>query len=294
MLSIRQISGPFGAEISGFDVTSAAFDASLDQVKTALCNHHFLCFRDQSLNKESFAVFGAKFGDLETAYVSTETDGKIHSPVHYVTNLDKDGKPAATPHNNRNLFWHTDRAYHRLPAYLTMLFAVEVPPTGGDTEFADMTAAYEALPDDTKRRIDPLLVTHSHEYVHVTLSGIMPTEEQRRKAPPVKHPLVRVDPETGKKSLYLGMYCCEIDGMPTAEARALIKQLQDHSTHPRFIHTHKWRPGDLIFWDNRCLMHRATTTYDMNVHRRILLRVVTRGTAPVGPMNKPVGAEVTA
>jgi alpha-ketoglutarate-dependent taurine dioxygenase len=161
-----------------------------------------------------------------------------------------------------------------------MLQAVELPPSGGDTEFADMSAAYEALPGPEKARIDGLRVVHSFEYMRTSTGDRPLTDEERAATPPVVHPLVRTHPDTGRRSLYLGMYCSEVVGMDAAQGRALLDDLLNHATQARFAYTHRWEPGDLVLWDNRCLLHRAIPNYEMGRSRRVLNRLVVKGTSP--------------
>ena len=199
--------------------------------------------------------------------------------VHEIANVDAAGVPAENAYVKSNYHWHTDKAYLQVPALLTMLHAVELPPAGGDTQFADMTAAFDALPDATKKRIADLRVVHSLEYMRTATDDRPPTKEEREAAPPISHPLVRTHPETGAKSLFIGMYCSHVVGMSETEGRALLDGLLAHATQDRFVYTHRWQPGDLVLWDNRCLLHRAVANYDMAKSRRVLQRLVVKGTA---------------
>jgi len=149
---------------------------------------------------------------------------------------------------------------------LTMLYAVELPPSGGDTAFANMTQAYDSLPDDIKRRVAGLRV------------AFRPAFDASR--PGADHPLVRTHPDTGKKSLYIGNHSTGIVGMPEEAGKALLAELLDHATQPRFVYTHRWRLGDLVMWDNRCLLHRAVNNYETGKYRRVMHRSVVRGPVP--------------
>ena len=163
---------------------------------------------------------------------------------------------------------------------MTMLHAVELPPAGGDTQFANMVLAYRALPDTMKSRLATLRAIHSWETSRLQSGSKPATEEEKRERPPVSHPIVRTHPETGEKALYIGNHAGSIEGFDEAEGRALLAELLTHATRPDFIYTHHWRPGDLVMWDNRALLHRAVANYDMGQHRRVLHRTVVRGTAP--------------
>jgi alpha-ketoglutarate-dependent taurine dioxygenase len=183
-----------------------------------------------------------------------------------LSNLDAQGRPVFRMSRAANYHWHTDKPYHRAPPLLTMLHAVELPPQGGDTEFANMTLAYDALPETMKRRIAGLRVT------------FRPAFDSSR--PAVDHPLVRTHPDTGRKSLYIGNHASGVLGIDEAEGAALLAELLAHATEPRFVYTHRWRRGDVVMWDNRCLLHRAVANYDVARDRRILHRSVVTGSVP--------------
>jgi alpha-ketoglutarate-dependent taurine dioxygenase len=157
-----------------------------------------------------------------------------------------------------------------------MLHAVELPPSGGDTQFADMIRAHAALSDDVKRAVSGLRAVHSLEFMRTSTDDRLPTNDEKNAAPPVVHPLVRTHPVTGEKSLFLGMYCSHIVGMEAAASRAVLDQLLAHATQEQYVYTHRWSPGDLVIWDNRCLLHRAVANYDMASSRRVLLRLVVK------------------
>jgi len=163
---------------------------------------------------------------------------------------------------------------------MTMLHGVEIPPSGGDTQFADTEMAYAALSQERKDQIADLHVVHSWEAHRRNTGGVPPTEEEKRERPPVVHPLVRTHPETGKKTLYIGAHTSHIVEQPEAEGRALLDELLEHATQPQFVYTHQWRRGDVVMWDNRCLLHRALANYEMGKHKRVLNRTVVKGTVP--------------
>lgn len=274
----QPISATMGAETSDVNVGHSE-SLPMDEILSAFRTHHLLSFRGQSLTDEQIYNLAAKFGPVEQNK-RRYADGTVMASVHGITNLDADGKPSKRPDVRENYYWHSDKSHQEVPALMTMLYGVEIPPAGGDTEFADMTRAYAALPDEMKRRIDGLQVEHSWGYMRETVAGLTPTEEEKLKSPPAIHPMVRVHPETGEKSLYIGMYCSRVIGMDVAEGQALIKELMDHATQPQFLFRYKWKQGDLVLWDNRCLVHRALDNFEMDTHRRILRRVVVRGTRP--------------
>jgi alpha-ketoglutarate-dependent taurine dioxygenase len=260
--TLRAFPGGLGAELRDIDLLIPASESLAAQIRAAFLAHYIIVVRDQQLTKPEMARFAAMFGEIE-GNVFRKPDGSTMEAVHEISNLDAAGRPAENPYLKSNYHWHTDKAYLPTPALLTMLHAIELPPSGGDTQFADMTSAFATLPDETKRRIADLRVVHSLEYMRRATDDRPPTKEEKEAAPPVTHPLVRTHPETGAKSLYIGMYCSHVVGMPEAEGRALLDELLGHATQDRFVYTHRWQPGDVVLWDNRCLLHRAVPNYAM-------------------------------
>lgn len=276
--SIRQHDGGIGAEVLGIDLHGIGPGPVLDFLKAAFLRHHVIFMRGQQISNETMLAIAGAFGEVQRHLNYREGDRQLPA-IHDVTNLDASGKPSDNPRNNENYYWHSDKAYLPNPALLTMLYGIEVPPDGGNTEFADMTRAYEALGAEKKREIDDLKVIHSWRHMRKTLSNRPLTDEETRAFPDVVHPLVRVHPETGKKNLFLGMYAAAIVGMPDAEGRRLLDSLLEHACQPKFIYAHQWQPGDVVMWDNRCLLHRAVANFDRAAHRRILRRIVVQGAA---------------
>lgn len=278
-LTIRPLAGGLGAEILAVDLREPFEGDIAQRIHDAFLAYHLVVVREQQLAKGRMGQFAASFGEIE-GNVFRNPDGTTLDAIHEISNLDAAGQPAENPYLKSNYHWHTDKAYLPVPALLTMLHAIELPQSGGgDTQFADMTRAYDALPDDDKRRIADLRVVHSLTYMRTSTGDRPPTDAERAAAPPVTHPLVRTHPQTGEKSLFLGMYCSHVVGMDAGESRALLDRLLAHATEARFVYTHRWQPGDLVFWDNRCLLHRAVANYDMGKSRRVLQRLVVRGDA---------------
>jgi alpha-ketoglutarate-dependent taurine dioxygenase len=260
-----RLSAACGVAITGADLSRPLSPAQKDAIVAAFLDHHVVCFPDQCLSREQQFAFAANFGEVET-HRSKSGEPKRHGVAHILSNLDAQGKPVVRLSPAANYHWHTDKPYHATPPLLTMLFAVELPPQGGDTEFADAAAAYAALPTDTQTRIVGLRVAFRPKF--------------DADQPAIDHPLVRTHPDTGAKALYLGNHATGILGMPEAEGTALLDELLAHATQRRFVYTHHWRKGHLVMWDNRCLLHRGLANYDMSRHRRIMHRSVVRGTLP--------------
>lgn len=268
-----------GAEISEIDLSKSFEDATRNAILDALNLHQILIFPDQDLNKTAQVAFTKRFGAMEQ-HVARNYDGTTFGEVHLVSNLDPNGKPTATPRSSGNFFWHTDKSYHDIPSLATILHAITIPPEGGGTQFSNMQLAYEALPKTMKKKIAGLRAVHSWEASRNNTFNRPATEEQKKERPPVVHPMVRTHPGTGKKILYIGTHTSHIEGMPVDEGRALLYQLLDFGTRPRFQYTHYWKEGQVVMWDNRCLLHRAAGDFEMDRYPRLLHRTVVRGTKP--------------
>jgi taurine dioxygenase len=268
--------GGLGAEIGTIDLRQPISESLREEIVAAFARHHLLVFRGQQLGKHRMGEVAAMFGEVE-GNVFRNADGSTLEAIHQISNLDAAGRPAENPYVKSNYFWHSDKAYLPVPALLTMLHAVELPPSGGDTQFADMIQAYASLSDEVKQQISALRAVHSFEYMRTSTGDRPLTDEEKKAAPPVVHPLVRTHPVTGEESLFVGMYCSHIVGMDSAASRALLDRLLAHATQGQYVYTHRWGPGDLVIWDNRCLLHRAIANYDMAASRRVLLRLVVKG-----------------
>jgi len=275
----RALSAAAGVTISGLDLARPLSPEIRDLIRTAFLEHHVVVFPDQALTREQQYAFTANFGEIEP-HIGRSPQSKRYAVAHVISNVDGNGRPvdrSSSPVSNYR--WHTDKAYYAVPPMLTALYAVELPPQGGDTEFANTERGYAALPLETKRRLAGLRVVFQWGAAR-NASGEPLTDAELRERPPVDHPLVRTHPETGKKALYLGNHASHILGMSKAEGTELLEELLQHTTTPQFVYAHRWRRGDLVIWDNRCLLHRAVANYEMDKYRRILHRSVVRGTTP--------------
>jgi alpha-ketoglutarate-dependent taurine dioxygenase len=275
-----------GVAILGIDLSRPLLPASRQRIFDAFLATHVVVFAGQTLSREAQFAFTANFGEVEGPE-ACRAHGKRQQIAHVISNLDGAGNPVDRSSSAvSNYRWHTDKSYYRTPPSMTTLYGVELPSHGGDTEFANTALAYAALPAATKRRIAPLRVVFRWGAV----LG-QPPEPDPARPPPVDHPLVRIHPETGVRALYLGNHASHILGLPAAEGASLLDALLAHTTRPEFVYTHRWRKGDLVMWDNRCLLHRAVANYAVGSERRILHRTVVRGTVPFGaPEAGPVPA----
>jgi len=266
-----------GADIPHLDLRSLS-GAGFARVHQAWLDHSVLLFRDQRLTDEDLIAFSRRFGDLDWAPVQ-ETGRRFVEgmpELYVVSNVIENGEPIGSLGAGEAV-WHTDMSYVEQPPKASALYALEIPPEGGNTSFVNMYAVYAALPDRLKRRIAGLRVKHDGTYNSggYVRQGVIPSDDPRR-APGALHPLVYTHPETGRPALYLGRRRnAYIDGLDLAESEALLDELWAHVERPAFAWTHRWRAGDLVLWDNRCTMHRRDA-FDPDA-RRILHRTQIKG-----------------
>jgi alpha-ketoglutarate-dependent taurine dioxygenase len=269
-----------GVAISGVDLSRPLSPVARQRIFDALLAHHVIVFPGQELSREAQFAFAANFGEVEGPE-ARRAQGKRRRVAHVISNLDSAGSPVDRSSSAvSNYRWHTDKSYYPAPPSMTTLYGVELPRHGGDTEFANTALGYAALPEATRRRIAPLRVVFRWgAALGQPLEPQAPAQDLGNP-PPVHHPLVRTHPETGVPALYLGNHASHILGLPAAEGASLLEALLAHTTRPEFVYTHRWRKGDLVMWDNRCLLHRVVANYEIGKQRRILHRTVLRGTVP--------------
>ncbi len=285
-VTIRPLHPVFVGEVSGVDITKplsrddvAALEAGMDQ-------YAVLVFHDQNITDEQQMAFSKNFGPLEDARggnVTKPEDKRLSTGMNDVSNLGKDGKPLPRESRQRlfnlgNCLWHSDSSFRATPAKYSLLSARVVNHKGGNTEFADMRAAWDALDDETKKEIEPLVCEHSLMYSRGSLGFTDYSDDEKRAFAPVRQRLVRTHPVTGRKSLYLSSHAGSIIGMPVPEARLLLRDLTEHATQPKFVYVHKWRLHDLVIWDNRQTIHRVRR-YD-ETQPRDMRRTTVAGDAP--------------
>ena len=272
----------FGAEIRGVDLTGALDDATFGRILDAFNEYSLLLFRGEPLDDAQQVAFSRRFGPLETTVKANPAGGSAFARQ---SNLDMATGEIIAPSDRRmvyqrgNLMWHSDSSFKAVPSLCSILSAREVPPTGGETDFASARAAYAELPADMKRRIEGLVAGHSYIYSRGLVDPNLLTEEERAEVPPVEQAVVRTNPVNGRKSLFVGAHASHIVGWPVEEGRALLKQLTEFATRPRFCHRHEWRAHDVLVWDNRCCLHRARP-YDDLRHRRLMQRTTVAGDGP--------------
>jgi len=263
--SIRQIHPVFVGEVSGVDLTKLLTPVEVAAIEAGMDRYAVLVFHDQKITDEQQMAFSRNFGSLEDARggnITKPEDKRLQTGMNDVSNLGRDGQPL--PRDSRvrlfnlgNMLWHSDSSFRAIPAKYSLLSARVVNPTGGNTEFADMRAAYDTLDAATKAMIEDLVCEHSLVYSRGSLGMLDYSEEERAMFRPVRQRLVRTHPVSGRKSLYLSSHAGAIVGMPTPEARILLRDLNEHVTQAKFVYVHHWRVGDLVMWDNRQMMHRV-------------------------------------
>ena len=260
----------FAAEIGDVDLAAPLSNADFADIKAAFWKYSVLVFPGQDLTQEQHLAFSARFGPVEN---ERTLDPKA-TPTRYggafadISNLNADGQIWGETSRQRmykagNKLWHTDSSFKRLPSLCSLLYSRTIAPIGGHTQFADQRAAYDALTEDMKRKLHGLVAEHWIVHSRRRSGFTEFNEDEMRRLPPVPQMLVRTLPESGRKSLYVASHAGRILGLPDDEGRALIDELIAHVVEPQFVYTHRWRPNELVMWDNRCTMHRGTDYDDL-------------------------------
>jgi len=271
-MQIGKLALHLGGEVTGFDIRNAT-PSMVVQLKQAFLDHGVLVFRDQDIEDEDQISFARLFGAAETI-VREESKPRLAPEI---IELNDTGDPKTFTYTSQ--YWHTDGSFKNVPSYLTLLRAVEISPEGGDTGFANTCAGFAALPDARKRELRGLRVRHDIQHTRDRVKSLPPFPPHIKAAyPGAEHDLIRTIPETGRELLYLGSHASEVVGMSYADSQALLGELLEWTTQPHFTYQHSWRPGDLVVWDNRGLLHRALP-YDATRHRRVMRRAEVTGEA---------------
>lgn len=275
----------FAGEVSGIDLTHRLSDEEVAFIHDGMNRYAVLVFRDQHLDDESQLAFSRQLGPLEqaTGDIMPPEERRMSMDLNDISNLDRHGNVLARDDRRRlfslgNQLWHSDSSFKDVPALYSLLSARTIPSAGGNTEFADMRAAYDALDDDTKAEIEDLICEHSLMTSRGSLGFLDYTDEEKQIFKPVRQRLVRTHPVHGRKSLYLSSHAGSILGMTVPEARLLLRDLIEHATQPEFVYVHKWSLHDLVMWDNRQTLHRVRR-YDQS-QPRDMRRATVAGTTP--------------
>ena len=278
-LTVTRLTPHFAAHVDGVDITRAVDDATWAEIRAAFEEHSVLVFHGQPLDDDTQVVFSRRFGSLE---VTRSMNPAAGTPFARQSNLDIATGEVIPSEDRRmiyqfaNMLWHTDSSFKPVPSLCSLLSGRIVPPAGGATEFASARCAYPSLPEELKRRAEHAIAVHDFSWSRDQVRPGFFTDKERAEFPPVQHPVVRTNPANGRKSLFLGAHASHLVGLPMEEGRALLKQLLDHVTQPQFCYRHEWQVGDLVVWDNRCVLHRATP-FDTARHQRFMQRTTISG-----------------
>ena len=296
-VTVQPTTPDFVAEVGDVDLSRPLAAADLAAIRAAFTKYAVLVFPDQHFDDDSQLDFARNFGPLETTVFKARKEHKLrlHENMADVGNLDAENRILAANDRQRlynlgNRLWHTDSSFKRLPAYCSMLHARSIPPLGGQTEFADMRAAYDALPEATKRRIDGLVAEHSIMHSRAKLGFGDFDESEREAFEPVPQVMVRRLQDSGRMSLYIASHIGAIRGLADAEAKALVDELTAHATQRQFVYSHRWRVNDLVIWDDRCTMHRGMEFDDQRYVRDMRRATV----SDVAPTCEQMGLAVAA
>jgi alpha-ketoglutarate-dependent 2,4-dichlorophenoxyacetate dioxygenase len=285
-ITVTPVTPDFVAEISGLDLAQPLQPADRDAIEAAINKYAVVVFHDQKLSDDQQIAFARHLGPIHSSAQRARHTSIKHrlasNEIADISNLDGDSNVLAPDSKRRldwlaNRLWHTDASFRAVPGALSLLYAHVVPGEGGETEFADMRAAYDALPQNTKDQIEDLVAEHSIWHSRGQLAVTKYTEEELKSLPPVPQRVVRRHPGSHRKTLYVASHASHIIGMPIADGRLLLLDLIEHATQRQFVHSHTWKQGDLVIWDNRCTMHRARPFDTTKV--RDLRRVTTRDVA---------------
>ena len=287
-ITITPVGQDFACEIGGIDLRQPASPQDIAAIRSAMDRYAVSFFRDQFISDEQQIAFSRLFGNLENSPNFGRGNGESvrmkFAELFDVSNLDENGEMLAEDDRRRsyriaNLMWHTDSSFQPGGAGYSLLSARITPERGADTQFADMRGAYDRLPDSLRADIDDLVVEHSTFYSR-SLAGYQFTPEELQRRKPTKQYLVQTHSGSGRRSLLLASHASQVLGMPLEEGRALLRDLIERATVPELVYQHAWQPGDLVIWDNRCTMHRATP-FDEHAVKRDLRRTTVVGDLPI-------------
>ncbi|NKB48931.1 MAG: TauD/TfdA family dioxygenase [Alphaproteobacteria bacterium] len=284
--SVHPITPTFAAEIGDLDLRVAMSDAEFEALEDAFNTYSVLVFPDQALSDAAQLAFSARFGPLETTIQKFRKGVKLRLGPEFadVSNLGADNEPLPADSERRhfnsgNRLWHTDSSFRPVPAKCSLLYARSIPPTGGQTEFADLRAAYDGLSADMRARLEGLVAEHSIRESRRKIGYDQFTEDEIKGLPAAPQTVVRTHGDSGRRTLYLASHAERIFGMDDAAGKALLAELIEHATQRQFVYSHRWRVNDLVMWDDRCTMHRGLAFDDLR-YKRNMQRTTVRDFAP--------------
>ena len=282
-LTIEQTHADFGAKITGVDLTAPLAENVVEEIRTAIDDYSLVNFPDQHLDDDGHLALTRALGEPEASHVKLGQEGVLEY-FGTIGNVLDDNSVLGNDHTRTkfqtgNNMWHTDSSFRKNPSYVSIMSVIEVPDEGGQTEFISGRAAYNRLPDDIKTTIDPLTVIHDYVFSRSKVGPGAVTPSHAASLPPIGQKMVRANPRTGAKNHYVGSHAKAIDGWSDADSRAMIDDLLDRATQPEFVYAQDWRPGELVIWDNRCLLHRGAG-YDADKFRRRMRQTRVCGAGP--------------
>lgn len=283
MLRIEPLHPDFGARITGVALDRPLPDETVEEIRASIDDYSFLCFPDQAMDDAKQLALTQSLGEPEPSHVKLGQEGKIDY-FGTIGNVLEDGSRLGNSHKRTvfqtgNNMWHSDSSFRPVPTYVSIMCAYEVPEEGGRTEFVSCRAAYGRLPDDRKEAIDPLIAVHDYVFSRSKVGPDAVTASHAASLPPVRQKLVRKNPRTGAKNYFVGSHAKEIEGWGFEESRALLDDLLASATRPEDIYSHAWQPGEVVIWDNRCLVHRGSG-YDADKYRRRMRQTRVCGAGP--------------
>ena len=281
-MQIERLHPDFGARVTGIDMSQPLDDATLEDLSAAIDEHSFIWLPDQEgMDDDRQLALTRRFGEPEFSHVAYGETGKIEY-FGTIGNVQADGTALGNSDKKTifltgNNMWHSDSSFREVPAFLSIMCAYETPDEGGETLFVSTRAAHGRLPEEEQERLDPRIGIHDYTYSRSKVAPDAVSPSLSTSLPPVRQKLVRRNPRTGERNLFIGSHCREIEGMGYEESRPLLDRLTEEATRDEHIYAHKWRPGDVVLWDNRCLIHRGAG-YDADRYRRYMRQTRVRGT----------------
>lgn len=283
LLNIEPLHEDFGARVSGIDPSRPLSDEAVRELETAIDDYSFLLFPEQEMDDEKHIAFTKRLGQPEESHVALGERGEVVY-LGTIGNVQDDGSKLGNDHKKTifltgNNMWHSDSSFRKVPCRLSIMCAYETPDEGGATTFVSARAAYNRLDDETKARIDPLIGIHDYVYSRSKVAPDAVSPSLAASLPPVPQKLVRSNPGNGARNYFVGSHAKAIDGWSEQDSRALLDDLLERATQPEYAYSHNWRPGDVVIWDNRCLVHRGEG-YDADRYRRYMRQMRTKGDGP--------------
>ena len=278
--TIEPLHAEFGARLTGVDLRPPLADGVVEEIRQAIDDYSFLWFPAQPFDDDLQLEFTRALGEPEENHVSLGREGRIEY-FGTIGNVRGDGTARGNADKHTrfltgNNMWHSDSSFRETPSFVSIMCAYETPSESGETLFVSGRAAYQRLPDALRATIDPLIVVHDYVFSRSKVGPDAVSPSHAASLPPVRQKLVRANPRTGAKNYYIGSHAKQVEGWDETASRALLDDLLDRATGPEHIYTHRWRPGDLVIWDNRCLLHRGAG-YDADRHRRYMRQTRVRG-----------------